>query len=167
MKRPHHDDQLMSGFDNDPLITPLREALRPVPLDAALIRRIESQWTSNSGLRWGWFAWAPAALVAAALAFLFVFPPITLDNSAPLDLVAEDTDAVLAAYAEGRWRGTTDAVIEHLLEKVQDLTEELGSPSAGSLADDWDLPSPRAEEATPGRSGRRLLKLSPDTAVRS
>lgn len=146
----------MRGFDEDPLMTPLREALRPAPLDPALVQRIKAQWSSQTGFRrWGWFAWAPAALVAAALAFIFVAPPLTVpgEKSSAPTLAVEDVDSVLAAYSEGRWEGTTDAVIQRVLQKVEDLTEQLGSKADGALVDDWDLPLPRAQDSTPGRSG--------------
>lgn len=143
-------------FESDPLLDSLRDALRPVPLNSALLARIESKWSPAGRLPWRVrLAWLAPALAAAVLALLFVLPagPGSRPGPAVTDLSDDDADAVFTAFAEGSWYGPSDVAIDRLLERVEDLSAALSNEGDGRSADDWDLPLPRAEDSSPG-SGR-------------
>jgi hypothetical protein len=140
---------------DEAMLSSLRDALRPAPLPAALVRRIESGWVAPRDVPLSMrLAWLRPALAAAALATLFFIPSGVRSgaNANQIVLTEEETQLMLAAFAAGRWYAPCDAAIDRLSENVDRLSEQVQPGSEGDRSDEWDFPRTRPEPASPGSS---------------
>ncbi len=130
------------------LAAELRAALRPPPLDAAVIERVVARAASGRCgrgvfLRLG--RWGACAAAAAALA-VALRPATGPGSGAEAEaLTREAVEAIAATVAAGQW-DASGAGAEALAELATNVVETLTATQAGKrglpwgVEDDWDLP---------------------------
>lgn len=185
--QPDHTNEREPGSDysdrrtelsDDPeareLLRELAEVLRPEPLPAALVRRIQSDLAAQRvvGNARRWYRRWPAGLAAAAAAALLLAvigplsPQRAINTSHTPDvatLTPDEAAEIVAAYGVLDWEGLTDETLAQVAERLEALgrwVEGEQNPNSArpwGAEDDWDTPRTHADETGRGQTAPRWL----------
>lgn len=163
------------------LLPLMQEALRPMPLPAAVVARVThlvaaSETAPRRGGRL--FGWRGPLAAAAALALFVVWrvgvndaPPgaAPVDTAAPAALSQGDAAELAAAFGTVHWSDMSELALSAVSNAVSSIEQTLDRATDSatllpwSADDDWDLPeAPAGSLQTPAECAGSRIAASPD-----
>jgi len=154
------------------LLNDLRAALRPAPLTATALTRIQQRLDQLAGActpsGWRWLR--IVGLAAAATVLLTVLAPWRLPRGAPtaFELSGDDAAAIVMACRQLAWSGKLDYDLQRVADELDEIRQQINQDSGGDCrvrwgaGNDWDAPpdSP-GPGAMQNRAGHRLTCAPP------
>ena len=151
----------------------LRDVLRPEPLPASLVARIEQDWDARGGrTRIRLAPWRTIGLAAAAALLIAVLYPaqFSSDGGSTMAITQEEARLIAAAWGTvemADWDATTmsgtTATIESVGESLVKIERQLtGERSDSRLLpwgrdDDWDMPPASEQDASRARRNKAVV----------